>query len=160
LSQVLIIDCDSTINIETGETIKGAPDPELIADFFKKKGWEFTIYSSHSNDADKGHRYRIVAVTDRPYNKGELIATLASIFKELHAEGIMLKNVHENINWSLAWYLPRKDASNETPFIFIQNEGAPVPVSDALKLTIIQNKSSPKVPVSILIVESQSIINT
>ena len=129
-SQILIIDVDSSINPKTGEITEGGPPPELVAEFFKTMGWNFIIFRTHSHGA-KGNRYRIVMLTDRPYVQAELGPTLDSVFQELHAAGLHIRNVNENLNWSLAWYLPRRPASDTSAFTYIEYDGFPVNVCDA-----------------------------
>lgn len=131
LSQVLIIDGDSSVDLETEEVTDGAPDPNLAAKVLTAFGWNFLLYTSHSHGSEKGNRYRIILPTDRPYNAIERDATLEDIFRELHEAGLNIKNVDENKNHSLGWYLPRRDDPDDGEFICIENNnGGAVIIAD------------------------------
>lgn len=131
LATILVIDGDSSIDLSTGEITEGAPDPVLVATVLVALGWNFILYRSYSHGT-KGHRYRIVLQTNRPYTPEELEPTLDSVIHELHDAGLNIRNVSENANWSLAWYLPRRDANDTDTFTFIENtKGGPVNVCAA-----------------------------
>lgn len=133
LSEALVSDFDSTINPDTGEITEGAPPEQDVIKVLVDCGWAFIIYRSHSHGL-KGPRYRVVFPTDRPYNQAELAPTLDSVFKELHDAGVYARNVPENNNWSLAWYLPRKGVNDMCVFNAEKHEGHAVNVVEAKEI--------------------------
>jgi len=127
-AQVVIIDADSTIDLNTGKVTPGAPDPNLVAARLNAEDWNFTLFRTHSYTANL-YKYRIVFETDVPYTKEELAPTLEQIFSVLHASGLYLHNASENIRWAQAWYLPRRDVSSQDPFTFLEyTKGFPLNV--------------------------------
>ena len=135
LSQVLVVDADSSIDPNTGTITDGAPDPNLVSGVLKSAGWNYLLFRTHSYGT-KGYRYRIVFPTDKPYTKEQLGPTLDQIFKELHKAGLYLRNAPENLNFSLAWYIPRKDVNDIETFTYLEttnqydiNVLEPAPVS-------------------------------
>ena len=129
MASALILDADSTINTETGETTEGAPCPYKVHESLKAVGINHLIYRSYSH-ATKGNRYRIIFITDRPYNRAELAPTVSHA---LTLCGEPIANVKENCTWSQGWYLPRKPECDTSEFTQLSyTDGEPLPVQEPL----------------------------
>ena len=111
-ASVLILDADSTVDTETGETTEGAPCPYKVHEELKEAGINHLIYRSFSHDT-KGNRYRIVFKTNKPYSRAELAQTVSYA---LTLCGEPIANVKENCTWSQGSYLPRKPEGDTSEF--------------------------------------------
>jgi hypothetical protein len=119
---VVILDGDSRIVAETGEIVEGAPPPQLVHEALVDLDVQHIIYTSHSH-GQKGDRYRVLIVPDRPLaNAKELRACIDWIIEKLQKAGVWIATVNENYSWSQPWYFPRI-CSKEAPFLFLQHDG-------------------------------------
>ncbi len=137
LASVLIIDCDKRIN-QGGQEIEGAPDPLHVHDTLKKLNIGHIIYGSYSHYAGgKGNRYRIIFVTEKPYHKDQLAATIEALVLLINhnLDEELLAYAKENSVFSQAWYYPRRPIkSNIQSLHFEYLTGNPISVYDAEKL--------------------------
>jgi len=58
-ASLVVLDGDSSIDRETGEVTKGAPDPKGVHDVLAGLGVPHFIFTTHSHGA-KGKRYRVL----------------------------------------------------------------------------------------------------
>lgn len=124
LSSVVILDADSTVDIQTGVIIEGAPCPHAVHETLKQAGVNHLIYSSYSHGI-KGNRYRILLSTDTTYNRKQLPPTVS------HALGLcggVVADVKENLTWSQPWYIPRKPTDTSDVILLAYKAGKPLPV--------------------------------
>jgi len=129
---LVIIDGDSSINVETNEISNGAPPPELVHEVLKKLDIQHMIHTTHSH-TEKECRYRALIVPHHPLkNVDELKACVDWMTDQLHSENVWINPVKENYSWSQPWYLPRISKKG-APFIFLSNEnGKPMPVKKCI----------------------------
>lgn len=122
----VILDCDSRIDIETGEVTPGAPEPNLLRDALVDMDRSHILFTTHSHGT-KGHRYRVLIPAEIS-DAQSLAACVDHLVAELHQRGIMLAPAIENYRWSQGWFLPRI-ASSDAPFIALtHDEGEPLDV--------------------------------
>ncbi|MBF0437377.1 MAG: hypothetical protein HQL77_18720 [Magnetococcales bacterium] len=124
-ASTIVLDGDATIDLATGEIKKGAPDPRLVHEAFKKHGIKHRIYTTYSHDPEGpgGHRYRVIIPSAKPFDKAGLAAAVNWLIESLHQERVPLANVPENLVWSQPWYFPRVPAEREHLFKFYQHDG-------------------------------------
>lgn len=138
MANILILDCDKRIHIETGEEIEGAPSPEKISSILKSYNITHVLYGSYSHyEGTKGNRYRIVIPTNRPYTRKELAPTLEAIITLINTalENELLCDAIENRSWSQGWYYPRKPANSAIEHLYFEFlEGQPLEVTQAYAL--------------------------
>lgn len=115
-ADVVILDGDSSINLDTGVIVEGAPPPEKVHEALLKLDITHIIYTSHSHKT-KGNRYRVL-IPAKLCNQKELVAVVEGIIQLLHDLNVCLNNVKENTVWSQAWYYPRVPKENMSFFQF------------------------------------------
>lgn len=125
--ELLILDGDSSINLETKEITKGAPNPKVVHQFLLYKKIKHFIYTSFSNKVDH-HRYRVL-IPYQANNPDELRRAVAYIVKEIQDFGIPLANVSENGDWVHAWFFPALE-NEDSPFQTYSGEGNIITVPD------------------------------
>jgi hypothetical protein len=117
-ADILIIDADSRIDLNTGEVVSGAVADELVHQVLVDLGINHCIYSSYSNNVNL-YKYRVIIFCR--YTREQLPILLDYLFAELHANEVMLANVKENRVWAQAWYFPRvPDERRKALFEFYQ----------------------------------------
>jgi hypothetical protein len=105
--ELLILDADARIDIETGEVIKGAPPIEVAKSALDRLQFKYIIHTSFSYDPTSEYwRYRIF-IPAKLRSKKELAAAVKMVIAQLHAEGCYIDDVPENSDWARAWFLPR-----------------------------------------------------
>lgn len=110
---IIILDGDSSIDLETGEEVKGAPNPSDVHKALKWSNINHCIYTSHSNKEGL-HRWRAVIPCDIE-NVTQLEGAVDYLINKLHKVGVYLAPASENKAWSQAWYFPRID-NHKSPF--------------------------------------------
>ena len=121
-ADLVILDGDSTVDIETGEIRSGAPDPLALHQALADRDIQHAIYTSHSHQQPgKGNRYRVL-IPAPIANQKALSDCVGGLINELHRDGIPLADVPENRRWSQAWYFPRK-ASPDAEYILYDHDG-------------------------------------
>lgn len=128
MASVLVLDADSAVNPDTGETTEGAPCPHKVHETLKSADINHLICSSYSHGI-KGNRYRVLFQTDRPYNEKELPPTVSHA---LALCGGKIADVKENCAWSQPWYLPRKPDDSSEVVLLDYKAGKPIPVQQPL----------------------------
>ncbi|MDP3559300.1 MAG: YfjI family protein [Legionellaceae bacterium] len=137
LASLLIIDCDKHLE-SSGQEVDGAPDPLIVSQILRDKGVGHVLYGSYSHYiGDKGHRYRILLVTNRPYKCDELSPTIDTFISFLNEQldGVLLANAKENSVWSQPWYFPRKPIDTNIEILYLDYlEGGSIPVIEPVFL--------------------------
>jgi putative DNA primase/helicase len=120
-ASLLVLDGDATLDPESGEVIKGAPDPQLIHDALKRLDLPHLIHTtaSHLID-DKGNRYRVLIPATIEAVEA-LSACVEWTIQKLHQSGVWIADVRENHTWSQPWYLPRL-AANDAEYLCLVHE--------------------------------------
>lgn len=121
VANVLVLDGDSRIDVETGEVVSGAPCPHTVSELLANLGINHCLYSSHSNREDL-HKYRVLIECE--YSREQLNETLNEIIFKLHDKGVMLHNVLENRVWSQPWFYPRSAQPENYVFLSYVDGGA------------------------------------
>ena len=106
-TNVLILDGDSSIDLESGVITPGAPNPKLVHEALKGLRLNHFIYPSYSHKPGELNKYRVLI--ECSYNKTQLFPTIEFITSLLWAKGLMLTNVSESNRWAQPWYLPRRE---------------------------------------------------
>jgi len=153
---LVILDGDSSINVESNEISEGAPPPKFIHEALKKLGINHIIYTTHSHSKRKC-RYRVLITPYRPLkNVDELKACVDWLIYQLHSENVWINPVKENCSWSQPWFFPRI-SKEEAPFIFLSNEnGKPMPVKKCINWAKSKEASVPDVtPMPVMSVDTQ-----
>jgi hypothetical protein len=131
LASVLIIDCDRRMN-QYGQEVEGAPDPLLVHEALKNNNIGHIIYGSYSHYAGtKGNRYRIILVTEKPYNREQLAATSEAIVLLINQslDEELLAYAKENNVFAQAWYYPRKPVDSDAKSLYFEHpNGNPIAV--------------------------------
>lgn len=136
----IVLDCDSRIDIETGEISIGAPEPHLVHDALIDMDVSHILFTTHSHGA-KGHRYRVLIPAEIS-DTHCLAACIDHLIAEIHRRGIMLAPAIENYRWSQGWFLPRI-ASKDAPFIALSyDEGEPLDVEKIVRLHAKEQEST------------------
>lgn len=116
-AELLILDGDKTLDLQTGEITSGAPDPGMVHQALVDLNITHILYTTHSNDPDgvtdkPGWRYRVLIPAKM--RRDELDDCVDYIFDLLHSKEIPLEPVKENTVWGQLWFTPR-----------IRKQGAP-----------------------------------
>ncbi len=131
LASTLVIDSDKRTN-QDGQEIEGAPDPLLVHNILKNHNIGHIIYGSYSHYAGgKGNRYRIILVTQKPYNKKQLAATAEALVLLINhnLDEELLAYAKENSVFAQPWYYPRKLLNSDVkPLYFEYLNGSPIEV--------------------------------
>jgi hypothetical protein len=121
---LIILDADSSIDPDTGETVQGAPDPVLVHEILQQLDITHCIYSSWSNgQKNKGTRYRVLipALLSCQEDLGAAVGWLVNL---IQSEGTMLADVKENHAFPQAWYLPRvPDEAARAAYVLLEHDG-------------------------------------
>lgn len=121
---LIVLDGDSRLDLDTGEILKGAPDPHLVHEILSQLDITHVICSSHSNQFEgKGNRYRVLLPARIP-NQATLVAVVSWLIYQLQAEGVMLNNVKENLTFTQGWFTPRcPDQEHKDKYVFLEHDG-------------------------------------
>ena len=106
-ANVVILDADKRVNVDTGEILDGAPHPALVHEALRDLDVPHAIYTSHSHGGEKGNRYRVVVPAALGSDRRVLLATVDHLVDTITKAGVPLANAKENYAWAQAWYLPR-----------------------------------------------------
>lgn len=121
-ASLVVLDGDSTLDRETGEVRPGAPDPLMVHEVLRDLDIQHIVYSTASHQqAGKGNRYRVLVPAEVPSPEA-LRACVDWLVDRLHAEGLMLASVAENLRWGQPWYFPRK-ADAQAEFLAYHHDG-------------------------------------
>lgn len=143
-AKTIILDGDSSINPETGETVSGAPDLNEVVAALKDMGITFCAHTSHSYIPGELWKYRIIIPADIP-NQEYLDASVNWLISQLHARGIWLADVTENHRWSQPWYSSRvRDREALKDFMFIEHEAGTFPILKAMDAARLAQKQQEK----------------
>ena len=143
-AKTIILDGDSSINPETGETVSGAPDLNEVVAALKDMGITFCAHTSHSFIPGELWKYRIIIPADIP-NQEYLDASVNWLISQLHARGIWLADVTENHRWSQPWYSSRvRDREALKDFMFIEHEAGTFPILKAMDAARLAQKQQEK----------------
>lgn len=133
LANLLIVDCDKRID-EYGEILEGAPNPQEVSRVLNDHNLAHILYGSYSHYVgEKGNRYRIILLSDTPYNSSQLAPTIEALISLINIglDRELLANATENNTWAQPWYLPRKIANSSIPDLYIEHlEGETFTVFD------------------------------
>lgn len=141
-ADILIIDADSRILLETGEVVSGAVAAELVHSVLVDLGINHCIYSSYSNDVDL-YKYRVIIFCR--YTREQLPVLLDYLFAELHSNEVMLAPVKENRTWAQAWYFPRvPNEQRKALFEFFQFSKGDNLNADAITQDWLKNNPKPE----------------
>lgn len=144
VANLLLIDCDKKID-GSGEEKNGAPDPLVIHSALRNLNIGHIIYGSYSHYAgDKGNRYRIIVITNKPYDKEQLPATAEALVLLInkHIDEDLLAYAKENNAFSQGWYYPRRPTdSNVDTLYFEYLEGLSFAVVEPRKLPSVIHSS-------------------
>jgi hypothetical protein len=120
-ADILIIDADSRIDLNTGKVVSGAVAAELAHQVLINLGINHCICSSFSNGEHGAdyHKYRVIIFCR--YTREQLPFLLNWLFEQLHSNEVMLAPVKENLTWPQPWYYPRvPDEQRKALFKFFQ----------------------------------------
>jgi hypothetical protein len=153
LSRVLIIDCDEgltqtkLVSIDAQST-QNCPEPKYVHEALNGLGIGHIIYGTYSGYVDSV-RYRIILLTDYPFNKEQLKCTAQFVVNNINQELLKTKQAllayaKENNSFSQPWYYPRKPTNSNKDNIYFENlDGKVVEVQDVTdlpELTISKDK--------------------
>jgi len=123
LASLLILDCDKKID-EHGEILEGAPNPHEVSRVLSDHNLAHILYGSYSHyTGEKGNRYRIILLSDTPYNSSQLAPTIDALISLINT-GLgreLLANATENNTWAQPWYTPRKPANSKEVDLYIEH---------------------------------------
>jgi hypothetical protein len=123
LASLLILDCDKKID-EQGEILEGAPNPHEVSRVLTDHNLAHILYGSYSHyTGEKGNRYRIILLSDTPYNLSQLASTIEALISLINT-GLgreLLANATENNTWAQPWYTPRKPANSKEANLYIEH---------------------------------------
>ena len=131
LGNLLILDGDKSLVLDTGELKEGAPNPIYVHEVLRDLDIKHCIYTSHSNRKDF-HKFRAVIPVEID-GTDELKALVAWTIHKLNSAGVGLANVQENTTFTQPWFFPRADKGNLEHFQFFEHDGGEVfPKSEAM----------------------------
>ena len=140
MAKLLIIDCDCSIDTR-GVEVVGAPDPEQISRILKDNDIGHVLYGTYSHyTGEKGNRYRILLMTNTPYNNEQLSPTAQDLVALINTKlaklgGAILAYAKENNSISQPWFYPRKPADcNIEPLCLEHLDGKPIAVVNEVEL--------------------------
>lgn len=123
LASLLILDCDKKID-EHGKILEGAPNPHEVSRVLSHHNLVHILYGSYSHyTGEKGNRYRIILLSDTPYNSSQLAPTIEALISLINTglDSELLANATENNTWAQPWYLPRKIANSSIADLYIES---------------------------------------
>lgn len=151
VASVLVIDCDKSINA-SGEEVEGAPEPTIISYILEAHNIAHILHGSYSHyTGGKGNRYRIILISNLPYNHVQLPPTVEAIISLINTElaGLevdLLAYAKENNTWSQPWYYPRKPKNSEIETLYLEYlDGMLVEVIEPLDLPPIDHMSAQQI---------------
>lgn len=144
LSRVIIIDCDEGLSqvkmVNTdNQTHQTCPEPKYVHNILNKLGIGHIIYGTYSGYVDCV-RYRIILLTDKPFNKEQLKFTTQFVLHNINEELLkinqtLLAYAKENNSFSQPWFYPRKPTNCKKNVIYFENlDGQVVDVKDVQNL--------------------------
>jgi hypothetical protein len=122
-AELVVLDCDSSINLQTGEITQGAPPPTQVHEILVQLGINHVLYTTYSHgQPGKDNRYRVL-MPAAIENKDQLDASVGWTIKQIHQSGCLLADVKENRAWSQPWYFPRVSTADSEFICLIHETG-------------------------------------